>query len=246
MLSLVESIRLRFPKDSLPTGMDWEALPLFPDAYATSPEPQIADTLALRIQSVSKAINFISPRVGASDEVKVVGARMMRYTVGTRLAFKERATKEEIAHVLLHTNPDSCEAYIGVATDLLGAGFNQLYGEEFRRLANRCLNIVDDSDDDPTARGAVIRYSENGKYRPGIGRCGDKSCYHEGPIECYTCEQFRPWLRAPHQLVLNHLNQKRELMAKIDPTRTGDFDAVIIRVMLVIDACDRILAERSS
>jgi len=244
VMSLTEIVRLRFPKDSLPNGMNWDDLPLFPVRNTAEPVPIQAKELSVHLKRISHIINFVSPREGTGDGVKEVGARILRYTVGTTLAFKERLSAREIANFLIQTREESCAPYVGVAQDLLGAsGFNQMYGPELKRIANRCLDIVDEDETTVPAR-SIIRYSEDGKHRPGVGRCGDKECFHEGPIECYVCASFRPWLRGPHKLVLNSLLRKRETLAEVDPTRACDLDHVVIRVMEVIDACESILAER--
>jgi len=96
---------------------------------------------------------------------------------------------------------------------------------------------------DPASR---IRH-RNAKTRKfeGLGSCGELGvCGLFAPIACYTCVDFQAWLEAPHELVLEALEERRaeKLSEGADPKWTQLYDETILAVRLVMQRCAQIMA----
>jgi hypothetical protein len=105
-------------------------------------------------------------------------------------------------------------------------------------LAQAFAGVIIQSEDDAIRAGdPSSRVSnENGN----LGSCGSYGfCSALAPVACYTCNNFQPWVDAPHEQVLETLLKQRERQIKItgDKTIAAVNDRVILAVTEVVQKC---------
>lgn len=230
MFALAESVRLRFLESNFSNGMTWDDIPFFQKVNSPIPEPITASSIGKKIGHASKKMNIISLRPEASDNPINIYPRRLRHTVGTRLAVKGNYTARMIADYLMQTNERSTQPYVDIKEDLL-KDFNEYWDPTLKRYANVALNIIDDEN----VTGPTITFSQDGRHRPKVGKCGKIGCKALAPLACYGCESFRPFLHAPHSEYLKTLLIERERLLKVDPLNVGAYDKAVWFVKLVIE-----------
>lgn len=236
--TLAETIRMKFPAEDLPDDMTWDDLPFFPEEDI--PVPRRAENLGADITRVGKLLNVTSPRKGSNDRIISFSPLINRYTVGTRLATKERYDEVQISRFLQQTDPRSCLPYVHVGRDLL-AGFDNYWSPTMKQWAKLAGEIIDDDDEAP---GPTVTFSSTGKKRKGIGKCGKANCQKKAPIACYPCTEFRPKLHGAHSEFLQELENDRLNVLEKEPHNIGVYDNAIYYVKLTIAACEHMKKER--
>lgn len=242
LLAHAEQIRMRFPKDALPEGLTWDDLPLFPVTTNHNPTPKSADLLTHTIKEIGKKAHIISPRPESGDALIKIGARRLRHTVGTRLATKGEYSARQIANYLMQTNILSPQEYVDLKEHLLD-NFNEYWQVRLEENAKITLGITTEEEAEEII-GPYITYSEDGRRRPKVGKCGKVGCKARAPLACYGCAAFRPLLRAPHAEYLQILLDLRDRQLEVAPKNIGVFDKAIFEVRRVNAACERIESDR--
>ena len=90
---------------------------------------------------------------------------------------------------------------------------------------------------DPASRIVDLRIDRSGAP---MGSCGTHSfCGFSAPIACYTCKSFQPWLDGPHEAVLSHLLDRRQVLLDTTDKRVASInDRTILAVAEVIRQCN--------
>ncbi|MEP4309703.1 MAG: hypothetical protein ABJ364_08145 [Lentilitoribacter sp.] len=148
-----------------------------------------ASLVRTRYQSVLKKLNIISPRTG---KPMIFNQLRERHTIGTLMAMRG-CTVEEIGAWLHHSKPESCEAYIELASRHHQLMSSLLDGK-FNHVAGRFLGEVIEYETDafPTASLVTAPEVENA---PDLGACETGGCSAlnslAAPYACFICQSFR-------------------------------------------------------
>lgn len=181
-----------------------------------------------------KKLGVISERTG--KPLHVFPTRLRR-TTGTR-AGREGYGVLAIAEILDHSSIDHAHVYVDNVPESVDK-INKAVAMQLGPIAQAFAGeLVEDSSQ--AKRGdsqtSVIRDEDN-----ALGNCGHYGfCGALGPIACYTCKQFQPWLNAPHNEVLRKLDADKErILAETgDETIASINDRTMLAVAQVIKMCD--------
>lgn len=186
--------------------------------------------LSRQLVSAVKKLKIVSERTG---KLIHVNPYRFRYTLGTRAA-REGAGEITIATLLDHSTMQNTSVYVANVPE---------HAVEISKIMNQ-----------PLARYAaafegklVENESEANKENPGatrialreknceVGSCGTNSfCQDYAPIACYLCDKYRPWVHAPHYLVLQWLMDERE---RLKSDTDSDMQVVVINDRAIIAVC---------
>lgn len=182
-----------------------------------------------------KLLNVTSERTGETIHIH---PRRFRYTMGTRAA-EEGQHALVIAEMLDHTDTQQVNVYVE-STPEIARRIDAATALELAPLAQAFLGKLVRSEadalrgDDPASR---IVDPDTG----AVGTCGKYGfCGLLGPVACYTCHNFQPWLEADHEGLLRKLVAERLRREE----RTGDtritntLDRTILAVADVVNRCD--------
>lgn len=233
-----ESLRVRFPLSSLSDGMTWEKLPLFPQPTKDVPCPSGADVLAQRIRKIGVKAKIPNQRDGGDGSPISICAMRLRHTVGTRLAARGRYGARDIADFLLQSNILSPMSYVELSEFLL-ENFNEYWSVRIEVNAKVALGLLG-AEEAKKIDAPHITFSEDGRRRQKIGKCGKTNCTARVPLACYSCAKFRPLLDAPHGEYLKILLALRDRHLEIAPKHIGVYDNAIWYVRRVIEACEQV------
>ena len=168
-----------------------------------------------------------------------LNARRFRYTLGTVLA-EEGHPASTIAEALDHEGLGTVMSYVGLT--------GKLHGRLNKAMAMQLAPIAQAFEGKLAAQGAhagklkTIRdIRVEGTYEP-IGNCGKSSvCHYAAPVACYTCKNFRPFVDAPHEPLLDYLLAERErLLINSGVTLASTEDRTIIAIAEVMLKCDEV------
>lgn len=192
------------------------------------------------IHEVGKALNAISERTGKPINLT---ATRLRHTIATRCA-EEGYGAGLIAEVMDHTRIESCNVYIEVRNKAIERienainEFNVPLAQAFKGLLIKDATQAKRNGE----AGSFIYDPRIDSQMRTMGTCGQHDfCGAFAPIACYTCRKFEPWLDGPHEKVLEHLLNKRELSLKTSGGRIAAVnDLTIHAVREVIRRCSEI------
>lgn len=173
--------------------------------------------------------------------------RRMRYSFATRLV-QEGASIQDVADALDHSSTDYVMVYFNNRSDVV-RNLDRAISTLLAPVAQAFMGKIIKSEAEATRAGdpaSRIRH-RNAKTRKfeGLGSCGELGvCGLFAPIACYTCVDFQAWLEAPHELVLEALEERRaeKLSEGADPKWTQLYDETILAVRLVMQRCAQIMA----
>ncbi|EDY86735.1 phage integrase, putative [gamma proteobacterium HTCC5015] len=189
--------------------------------------------LSRLVSNCTQTLAITSERTG---ELLNITPKRFRHTIGTNSA-REGYGARVIAEILDHTTDVVAGTYTKNTPDIVER-LDRALATQLAPLAQAFSGVIikDESEanrgDDPASR------VNNGKSN--LGSCGSYGfCSASAPVACYTCQQFQPWLHAPHEDVLNYLLEERDRIKGV----TGDNriasvnDRLILAVTEVIQRC---------
>ena len=192
----------------------------------------------------------VSLRTG---QTMVVTATRMRHTRARQLA-RQGVPKHVLSNWLGHTSEKSLGAYYNDPAEL-ARELDEAMSPALAPLAMAFTGTLIDSENqakrasDPTSK---LEFSRAGELQ-SVGRCGKHSfCATTSvPIPCYRCKHFEPLVDAPHNEVLEALQERQaaeEQMLKIGGQRILltpiDLSSDIRAVENCITRCNARKAER--
>lgn len=228
--------------DELPVFPDWK---IIEEAFNAQPAINVDGTLKTQefhhltnhlrswLDKVVSALEIHSERTGKT--LRVFPTRLRR-TLATRAA-REGHGELIIAELLDHTDTQNARVYTENVPEHVDA-INEAVARQLAPYAQAFAGVLVVHEHDALRGGDLASRvrSEQGV----VGTCGHHGfCGAYGPIACYTCRQFQPWLDAPHQDVLNALLFERERILKItqDTTMVAVNDRTILAVTQVVQLC---------
>lgn len=181
--------------------------------------------------------------IDAVDTLKVTSERTgslihvnpyrFRYTLGTRAAI-EGAGVLTIAKLLDQSDTQNVDVYVRNVPE---------YAVEISKIMNQPLaryaaaftgKLVRDEDEANMENEGAARIPLREKACD-VGSCGSNAfCQDYAPIACYLCPKFRPWVNAPHHLVLEWLMEERE---RSKMTTNNDLAIVTINDRAIVAVC---------
>jgi len=188
-----------------------------------------------------KFTNIISEFAPATERLNFdqmpVNTKRFRATFGTRLA-EEGASRAEIADRLGHTDLQNVDVYFENSPAVV-ENIDKAVGKYLAPLSLAFRGRLIESEDQSTLKGEpgsrIIDFRI--ASRP-LANCagGCETCAFNKPVACYTCFRFEPWLDAPHEKVLEHLEEERKRF-KDDIRLAAINDDAIAAVREVIAQC---------
>ena len=219
-------------------------LPLFPK-WSQFQDISDADMLRHRLRNHSlfetvqamssklRKFKLFSQRAGRLHSVP---PRRFRYTIGTRasrLGFGEYV----IAELLDHSDTQSAKIYIRNHPNFY-SGVGEIMNPPLTSLAQRYFGTPIDREGESTDCADLSTHvrSPDGK----LGVCGSKGICGAIPYACYTCHNYRPFVHARHQQVLERLVADRQRVLKLggDEAIAVATDRSIQGVLQVISRCE--------
>lgn len=239
MRSYGENVASRYAEKGVPR----DELPMFPmevvkSGHAWSEGYQFHKTnegMGSVIRRSEEKIRCLSERTG---NVMNISARRFRYTLGTVLA-EEGHPASTIAEALDHEGLGTVMSYVALT--------GKLHNRLNKAMATQLVPMAQAFEGRLAERGAApgiktIRDMRMAGTHEPVGNCGKSSvCHYAAPVACYTCKNFRPFVDAPHELLLDHLLAERErLLATSSPTMAAVEDRTIIAIAEVMAKCDEV------
>ena len=228
---------------------EWDGLPLFmPEGlhgvWNTRGSTSKADkttgfeghcmpkTIGIRFALIMKSLGLVTRRTGESRPMSFNSHRE-RHTIGTRLAL-QGLNAAEIADMLMHKDPESCEAYVK-----LGVQHFQLMREKLdvpmTPVAANFLNEPIEQEELFEGELDVIVARDIPDFPvTGGAKCGDCSFKIDGsaPFACLTCPKFRVFADADLSLLWDELQHRKaylyeengEFSHRYDPSMEKNFE----------------------
>jgi hypothetical protein len=224
--------------DCLPVFPGFDALihkPISSSKDITAGYHLARDAISAILKEVEGIIDVKSERTGGRLNL---GATRFRRSLGSDMA-REGYGVGPIATALDHTDLQNAGVYVETSAEI-ATRLNQRLGKMLAPMAQAFAGVIVTDErsairgNDPLSR---VR-SDDGEE--GIGTCGEMGfCGTNGPVACYTCIKFQPWLEAPHEDVLIQLYEEREEMLAVtgDEIIAGVLDLQILAVEDVINRC---------
>ena len=189
-----------------------------------------SSALSRRLVTATNQLKVVSERTG---ELIHVNPYRFRYTLGTRAAIQGAGTLT-IATLLDHSDTQNVGVYVANVPE---------YAIEISKIMNQPLaryaaafagKLVKDEDEANEENAGATRIPLREKDCD-VGSCGTSAfCQDYAPIACYLCPKFRPWINAPHHLVLQWLIEERE---RLKADTDGDMTVVTINDRAIVAVC---------
>jgi hypothetical protein len=197
-------------------------------------------------QHIRRAVLKLGAKSRTGEPLSIT-SRRLRYTLATRMV-ASGASRYAVAHALDHSDLQSVPVYFDVDENIV----DNLDAALALALAPRAQAFVVAREEDAqrgNLKGSRCHFSdrETDTHEP-IGMCGNDSfCNVVGPMACYTCRRFQPWMDGPHEEVLDFLVERRAGRQDqgLDAKLVGIEDNVILAVAGVIKQIAGIREERS-
>lgn len=171
--------------------------------------------------------------------------KRFRYTFGTRLA-EEGASQLVIANRMGHVDLQQVGVYVSVSPKVV-ENIDKAMGDMLAPLARAFKGQLVEDEEHSTHKGAPgSRIIDFRVSKDPVGSCGcrGKGCAFSKPVACYSCFRFEPWLDAPHEKVLEHLEADRKRWAG-DERMAAVNDESIRAVKEVIWLCKETSRQRA-
>lgn len=238
MRSHGEKVALRYASEAVPRG----ELPMFPmekipSGHRWSEGYKFHKTgpgMRSEIRYSEEKVQCVSERTG---EAMHISSRRFRYTLGTVLA-EEGHPASTIAEALDHESLGSVMSYVALTGKLHGR-LNKAMALQLAPLAQAFEGKLVGRGEQGAGGKTIRDIRVQGTYEP-VGNCGKSSvCHYAAPIACYTCKNFRPFMDAPHEPLLDYLLAERErLMNASGQTMAAVEDRTILAIAEVVSKCD--------
>ena len=197
-----------------------------------------ASMVAENLVSAVECLEVVSERTG---ELLHVYSTRFRYTLGTRAA-QQGSGVLTIANLLDHSDTQNANVYVKNVPEY-AVEISKIMNQPLVRFASAFAGrIVKDEDEANAENQGATRISCH-EEDCDVGSCGSNSfCQDYAPVACYLCPKFRPWVNAPHHLILKFLMEERERLKPI----TNDMQVVAINDRAIIAVCQVIKAIKES
>jgi integrase len=230
--------------------------PLFPESGVYTAErrdvPLNHDALftghcnakALSRVFASKLAAIAPPSERLGFEPTPISPQRFRYTFGTRLV-EEGASKTVVGDRLGHVDLQNVDVYFEASPKIV-ENIDKAMSASLAPLARAFRGRLIEGEEDSTHKGAPgSRIIDFRVSKAPLASCAGKGkgCEFNKPVACYTCFKFEPWLDAPHEKVLQRLNDERKRFASDERLAEINDDA-IKAVEEVIAECAQVHAQR--
>jgi hypothetical protein len=182
-----------------------------------------------------------------SGELLKITTRRLRYSLASRMV-QEGASPYAVAAALDHSDLQNVNTYFDVHDGVVDH-INSAVAMELGARAQAFAELVEHERDAVNGdRLTARRYfgdREKDIFEP-IGTCGHNAvCNVAAPLGCYVCPKFQAWMDAPHDLVLDHLIDRRTRREQLglDGRMVGLEDELIAAVAGVIGRIAEIRGE---
>lgn len=182
-----------------------------------------------------------------SGSMLKVTTRRLRYSLASRMV-QEGASPYAVAAALDHSDLQNVNTYFDVHDGVVDH-INSAVAMELGARAQAFAELVEHERDAVNGdRLTARRYfgdREKDIFEP-IGTCGHNAvCNVAAPLGCYVCPKFQAWMDAPHDLVLDHLIDRRTRREQLglDGRMVGLEDELIAAVAGVIGRIAEIRGE---
>lgn len=212
-------------------GKGWErpANDLFSGHCTSSQLSYIFTALLQEIAPPTPRLNF---------QKTPISTYRFRYTFATRLA-EEGASPFVIADRLCQADTQQAKVYVENSPKFVDR-LDEKVGPLLAPLAELFAGRIVRDEEHSTAGGAlgsrIVDFKVSKEGLASCQTCG-KGCTQRKPEACYTCFRFEPWLDAPHELVLERLENERR-KSKADLRLMTILDDTILAVQQVIAECN--------
>ena len=145
-----------------------------------------------------------------------------------------------IAEALDHEGLGTVMSYVAVTGKLHGR-LNKAMAMQLAPIAQAFEGKLAKRGDVGSGLKTIRDIRVAGTYEP-VGNCGKSSvCHYAAPIACYTCKNFRPFVDAPHEPLLDFLLAERERLMRVSGnTMAAIEDRTIIAIAEVLVKCNEV------
>lgn len=186
--------------------------------------------LSRKLIAATNLLEIVSERTG---QLIHVNPYRFRYTLGTRAAIEGAGTLT-IATLLDHTDTQNVHVYVANVPEF-AIEISKIMNQPLARYAAAFAGTVVKDESEANEENAGATRIPLREKNCDVGSCGSNTfCQDYAPIACYLCPKFRPWVNAPHQLVLQWLMEERERL-KVDTG--GDMAVVTINDRAIVAVC---------
>lgn len=197
---------------------------------------------------IKRGVFSLDIRSRSGDPLRIT-TRRLRYTLATRLV-ASGASQRAVAEALDHTDLQNVTTYFDIDNGIV----DQLDAALAIVLAPRAQALMVVAREEDAIRseekGSRCYFSDrNANVHEPIGTCGSNSyCNVVGPLACYTCRRFQPWMNGPHREVLDFLIARRLERQEqgLDAKMVAIEDNVIFAVGGVIRRIEEIRSEAAN
>ncbi len=192
-----------------------------------------AGALSGSLRDALKRLTVVSERTGKR---MIINPRRFRRTFGTRAA-QEGHGELVIAELLDHSDTQSVGVYVAAVPEI-AERIDKALALQLAPIAQAfkgtlVTEVTDELKRNSTQHILDLRIDRSGAV---MGSCGQNSyCRFGAPVACYTCANFQPWVDGPHEVVLEYLLARRELLP--DARIVGVNDRTILAVADVVHLC---------
>ena len=229
------------------TPVEQNELPLFVtsnaiDIMKTLSGEDFLNFLRSELSHISNSV--LSGRlISATNQLKVVSERTgqfihvnpyrFRYTLGCRAAIEGAGTLT-IATLLDHSDTQNVDVYVANVPEF-AVEISKIMNQPLARYAAAFAGkLVKDEEEANVENAGATRIPLREKDCD-VGSCGTSAfCQDYAPIACYLCPKFRPWIDAPHSLVLQWLMEERE---RLKADTDDDMVVVTINDRAIVAVC---------
>jgi len=172
-------------------------------------------------------------------------SRRFRYTKGTNLA-RRGITGVALAHALDHTDTQNIDVYTA-NTEEMAAQIDLIMAPFLAPLAQAFAGVLIDTERD-ALRATDPHSRVKNSSSNAVGNCGTHAFCASGYRACYTCGNFQPWRDAPHEDVLQEIQEERGRQAElgISPNVIQSTDRLLLAVQQVVLLCKDAQAKQST
>lgn len=195
-----------------------------------------SQALSRRFTLIVESLKLKSIRTG---KLLCVTPYRFRRTVGTRAA-AEGSGELVIAAILDHSDTQNVGVYVE-NVPAFSERIDRAAAFHFAAVADAFMGTAISRRDNASSSSRMeeIWSPQFSAHGHSAGGCVDNGpCAALAPIACYTCRRFRPFFDGPHDAVLDHLLQEREVLRGKDERIAKVLDRTILAVAQVIQKCE--------
>lgn len=207
------------------------------------------DFLHMTIKQASDVLQSVSvknmARSERTGEFINFTSRRFRYTKGTNLA-RRGISGVALAHALDHSDTQNIDVYTA-NTEEMAVQIDAIMAPFLAPLAQAFAGVLIDSERDAHRAKDPHSRVKNSKSN-AVGNCGTHAFCASGYRACYTCVNFQPWRDAPHEDVLQEIQEERSRQAELEisPNVIQSTDRLLLAVQQVVLLCKEAQEKQST